>query len=470
MAARAFAAAAAALLALTPLGCSGSGGDKAGGREETVTRALGRPVTLSLVTVDDLWSSEFAAAAARLSGGSIRIDVRIGGFALIDYERRLVKYVLTGRADAASVGARVWDTMGVTSLRGLVAPFLVDSLALERRVVESPLARRALRGVEPLGLVGLAVLPGPLRRPLGVSGPLVAAQDYDGATIGIRFGNVARSTLAALGATAKGYRIGSLAEVDGAELDVGTIALARYAEQAHELTSNVVLWPRPETIVISRRAFERLTPAQRETLRRAGREAIASVATRLEEEQKEALATVCGRGRLSLATASASELARLHAAVAPVYAELERDPLSRELLAQTRAWRHDAPADVLRCPAPPHGASELAGVWRKTATREELLAAGASTAEAARFAGPETVELDDGRWVWRGEHTTVTGTYVVEGNAIRLTMRTCTANPCYPRATTEYTWSVYRDTLTFARRPGRRAWAALLVNGANRVR
>ena len=62
-----------------------------------------------------------------------------------------------GRRDSASVGARVWDTMGVTSLRALVAPFLVDSLALERRVLESPLAAKMLAGLDRAGVVGLAL-------------------------------------------------------------------------------------------------------------------------------------------------------------------------------------------------------------------------------------------------------------------------------------------------------------------------
>ena len=159
----------AAVLAVVLAGCGGSGGDKAGGREETLAKPVapvGKPVTLTLVSYDDLWTSEFAAAAKRLSGGTIRIERRLGGGALLDYERRHLERVRAGEADLAGVGARAWDRLGVTSFRALVAPFLVDSRELERRVLESPLVERMLEGVEPLGLVGLAVLPGVLRRPL----------------------------------------------------------------------------------------------------------------------------------------------------------------------------------------------------------------------------------------------------------------------------------------------------------------
>ena len=55
----------AAALALVPAGCSGSGGDKAGGRDAAVQKPVGKPVTLTLVSVDDRWALEFAAAAER---------------------------------------------------------------------------------------------------------------------------------------------------------------------------------------------------------------------------------------------------------------------------------------------------------------------------------------------------------------------------------------------------------------------
>ena len=57
----------AAALVLLVAGCGGSGGDKAGGRGAQVATPVGKPVTLRLITVDDLWASEYAAAVARRS-------------------------------------------------------------------------------------------------------------------------------------------------------------------------------------------------------------------------------------------------------------------------------------------------------------------------------------------------------------------------------------------------------------------
>jgi TRAP-type C4-dicarboxylate transport system substrate-binding protein len=466
------AVAAAVAVALVGAACSASAGDKAGGRQqkEPVTRPVGEPVTLTLVTGDDRWASEFAATADRLSRGSIHIETQVSGQALIQYEGRLVRNVLAGRADLASVGARVWDTMGVNSFRALVAPFLVDSLDLERRVLESALAARMLRSVEPLGLVGLAILPGALRRPFGLTHSFMTPKDFARATIGIRPGGVARTTFESLGARVIGYRIGSLAGLDGAELDVATIARVGYDARAGTLTSNVALWSRPETIVIRRNAFARLTPAQQRILRSAGAAAVAPVLARLEQDEKEGLAAICGRNHVSLVRASGAARAALRAAVQPVYQELARDPLTNDAVAEIRRLRATTtgPA-VLRCPAEAAPSDELDGAWSKTVTRTELVAAGASAPEAKTYAGSGTLELHHGRWSFRGDRTTVTGTFVVEDNVVRLTMRTCTANPCTPGATTAYGWSVYRDTLTLTPRSGH-SWPLRVVKPARRLR
>jgi TRAP-type C4-dicarboxylate transport system substrate-binding protein len=462
--------AAATALAAAAAACAGSGSDKAGGREEKAAKPVGTPVTLTLVTPDGLWDTMFDDAVARLSGGAMLIEIRVQGGGVIDSERRTVEAVRAGRAELGAVGARVWDRMGVTSLRALVAPFLVENLALQQRALESPLAARMLAGVERAGVSGVALLPGPLRRPFGRTHAFVDPRDYVGAAVGIRPGGVARATFRALGATAKGYRVGALPGLDAAELDLNTIAAVGYDTAGSQLTANVVLWPRSMTIFSNREAFERLTHAQREILRRAGREAVTPDLARIAENEKVGLDAVCGRGRASLLAASSAEIAELKRAVRPVYAELERDPETRELVSEIRKLRagEGAEGEYPSCPASRDTTPE--GVWEASVTRSALLANGASAAEAATYEGRGTFELNDGRWVFRGEHTTVTGTYAVSGASIRLTMLTCTANPCSPDAATDYAWSVYRDKLTLARRPGRPFWPRIVAVPLTQVR
>jgi TRAP-type C4-dicarboxylate transport system substrate-binding protein len=467
---------AAAATALLVPGCGGgSGGDKAGGSAdttaETVATPVGEPVTLTLATVDDLWASEFAAVAARLSGGMVRIELRIGGSAVIDYERRLIQDVREGEVELASIGARVWDRMGVNSFRALVAPLLVESLAAEARMLADPLVQQTLHGVEPLGLVGLAVLAGPLRWPLGITRPLLGPRDYAGAAIGIRYGRVPQATLRALGATVKGYRIGSVAGLDGAELDVATIDANRYDVGARALTGNVVLWARPETIVISRRAFDRLPRAQRDILRRAGREAAAPVLARLQKEQRDTLRAVCGRGAVSVVDSSAGDIEALRSAVRPVYEELERDPQTSRLIAEIRAIAGRHEPETLACSDERASAApQLEGRWRVTASRAEVLAAGATPREDLHDRPSWTIDFDSGRWSASGDGgRRWTGDYSIGGDVVHLTLRTCSHNPCDPGDTAEQRWSVYRDSLTLTAVAGRPSWWRLTAKPFTRV-
>ena len=450
-------AAVAAALALFVTACGGATPNKAGGAKHEAAA----PVVLTLVTGDSSSAApEYAAAVDRLSHGSMRIETQVGRVAQVNYERFYIEDVRAGKAELALVGARIWDTMGATSLRPLVAPFLVDSFELERRVLASSLVPRMLDGLGRAGVVGVAVLPGRLRRPLGLSRPLVALRDYAGATIGIRPGGVARATLQALGATAKGYVIAHLSpkRFDGAELDTTTVAANGYDVAARALTANVVLWPNPQTIVANRDAFERLTAAQEEILRRAGRETVAPELARIRREQREALTGICARHPAFLVTATRPELESLNRAVQPVYDELERDPSTRASIATIEKLDAGARTDTLRCPGTggaTESAARLEGLWRATTTPDDLRAAGADSGEAERQRGTATLEFAVGRWVgrelrpgfvWRGR-------YSVYGDVLRLVTTTCLpADVCVPGSFDDFTWSVYRDTLSLTRR------------------
>ncbi len=274
-----------AALVLVASACSHSEGDKAGGESGE------RPVVLTLANTDanatSIDSADFVAAVERLSGGKMRIEVKFGWRSSETAERAeegAIADLRAGRIDLAVIPARAWDRLGVTSFQALLAPFLVDSLALEQRVVTSPLASRMLEGVEPLGLVGIAVIPGELRYPFGVSRPLIGATDYVGATIGMRTTRVAEATFRALGASPQTYDSGSISQLDGAELGLVTIAYNRHQEFAHALTANVVFWPRAMTVVINRHAFDALSSGQKDLLSRAGVEAAGPVVSRMQHD------------------------------------------------------------------------------------------------------------------------------------------------------------------------------------------
>ena len=101
----------------------------------------------------------------------------------------------------AWVGARVFDRLDVTSFQALLAPLLVDSYDLEGQVFESGIPDQMLEGVEELGVVGIGVLPGPIRRLLGLSHPFLQPSDFEGQVIGGAENELSVRTFQAFGAT-----------------------------------------------------------------------------------------------------------------------------------------------------------------------------------------------------------------------------------------------------------------------------
>ena len=145
------------------------------------------PRVLTLAAYAQPEPDDFVAAVQRLSGGSLRIKATtLWRDGQPDYEEATVADVRRGDVDLAIVAARAFDLVGTTSFHAVLAPFLVDSLELEGRVLESPLAERMLAGVEEAGVVGLGVLPGALRRPVGFRRATLTADDFDGAVVGVR--------------------------------------------------------------------------------------------------------------------------------------------------------------------------------------------------------------------------------------------------------------------------------------------
>jgi hypothetical protein len=314
-----------------------------------------------------------------------------------------------------------------------------------------------LAGVEPLGLVGVALVPGALRYPLGITEELIAPADYADTTIGIRPSGVAAATFGALGAEAKVVVPGSVAGLDGAELDPITIGTVRYDREARAITGNVVFWPRVMTIVMNGGSFARLSREQQAALRSAGREIVAPQLARVEAEAGQTMAYLCSG--FTVVYASTQELAALRAAVDPVYHELEDDETTRDLIAEIGSMRGTVPAgsdDIGGCPEPQGDAdaasdpAQLAGRWEAQLTYEELVDVVESDL-AEQLAGEWALVFEDGELralgATTGEEAAV-GAFEIDGNVVTIVWDHGIG--IQPGGTETLEWSVYRGLLTFA--------------------
>jgi TRAP-type C4-dicarboxylate transport system substrate-binding protein len=203
-----------AVLGALAAGCGTAANKATGGREVA-------PTVLSLANWEtgDEDVGEWVRAVERLSHGTLKIDVR-GGWRRteVNSDAATVADVRAGRVDLAHIPARGWDKLGVDAFDVLDAPLLVDSLHLEDRIVMSPLAGSILGAVRSVGVEPVALLPGALRSPVGISRDLLGPADYAGARIGVRPSALHEATLRALGAHVDDLSAAaSLSGLDGTE-------------------------------------------------------------------------------------------------------------------------------------------------------------------------------------------------------------------------------------------------------------
>lgn len=330
-------------------GCGGSGGDKAGGDDDVEARVLtlanpnGEPPA-QLIT----WADE----VDRLSGGTLEIefenDWRQGE---ADYEAATIEDIQASEVDVAWVGARAFDTVGVTTFQALVAPLLIDSHDLQEAVFEAGIPTEMLAGLEAIDLTGIGVLPGPMRKVLGIEQPFVSPADFDGAVVGIQQSGVADQAMAALGATTMDLPTGaSLDGVDAYEQQPASIAGNAYWRVADYVTANVNLWPRPLVMFINTDVFDSLSEEQQQALTDAAAAAIPGALDASRTEDRDGAAENC-RSEMTTVVATDEELNALRTAFEPIYEAIAADPATGEHLEAITAIKDElgAPADGAEC-------------------------------------------------------------------------------------------------------------------------
>ena len=327
-----------ALATVTAVGGCDATADKAGG-------AKAHPVVVLHVLNSRDGAGEarrFVDKVAELSRGTLRLDVENWWeHGSPTSEADIIRAIQSDRADLAIVPARVWRGAGVTSFDALIAPLTVDSMALQDRVLNSNLPNQMLTGLTRLGLVGVGIVPGPMRKPAGISRPLVMASDYRGATVGISPSVVASRVMRALGATPvdSAFEGAAITGFDGVELQVATVAENQYDSVVRSITENVNLWPRPLVIFTSVKTVQRLSQQQLTWLRSAAHAALDATAQAQVDFDTEDMAVMCRRGKLHLVSATPKQMTQFRLALQPVYAWLREDKQTGSFLDQIQALR-----------------------------------------------------------------------------------------------------------------------------------
>ena len=443
------------LVGACAVGCA-STGDRAGGTRPAA------PLVLKVVntrTAEEI--QPFVDQVKRLSGGRIALNVTSQWHSLEEgYEPRAIKAVEDGQAAVGLVPTRAFHDSGVTSFDALGAPLTIDSRALEERVLSSGVATTMLQGLGPVGLHGLGVLPGPMRKPVGLTRSLASASDYRGATIAISASPVSERALAALGATpvASLFQGVPMSRFDGLEQQIESVAGNEYDAPGSSITANVNLWPRPLVLFANQKAFDALPASARGVLQEAAAAAVPVATSGLKALEAADVGIICRRGRARFVYATTAQLEQLRSGFAPVYAWLRADPSTATAIDQINGMRSGLEQAVTTetptCKGTagnvgqPPAVTPVDGVWQTTFSKAELAASPLNNDEN-----------NDGNWG--------TLTWTLAHGKFRLTQ---TNNVTHGSGSGTYTvtrdiltihqdngevftlrWSIYKNTLTLRR-------------------
>jgi TRAP-type C4-dicarboxylate transport system substrate-binding protein len=446
-----------AAVAIALGGClGGSGRDSRTGAQRPREPAATLVLAASIGHPDPALEA-YADEVALRSGGTLELELRMGAHSGDPAtERKLLADVKDGRYPLGIMGARVLDTAGVRSFQALLAPGLVTSLELENAIVNGDIGDQMLAGIKPAGVTGIGLVPGPLRRMLGVTRHYRTAEDFAGARVGMQESDETAATLRALGATPVPLPYAAdISGVDGYEQQLESAAGNGYGPSLQSITSNLVLWPRPLVVVANPAALAELSDRQREALTGAIPAVRTAYANATAAEEREGVEQLCRSGItfVRFATPSFTE------AVRPVYDYIERDPATKRFIEQIRAM--DVPAD----PVPRCSATQVAQT-RKAGALDGVYRMSVSEQRQAKVDGGDPIEenwgdwrlvIDRGRFVWTQDNpkacTWGYGTATLEGDLLVWDFEDgggIAPNNANNKAGEHFVWKpkLYRDTLS----------------------
>lgn len=320
-------------------------------------------------------------------------------------------------------------------------------------------------------MVGLALIYQQMNQPLGFSHPVLDPRDLHGSTVLVRPNRAAESIVKALGGTPDDRNGGDAEAAISTKKVMAAIASMDRPSgfqsgpegSTSAVTGNVQLGISANVVVVNARTWAGLTEKQQQLLRRAAEEARAWAGTQAIRLDKGA-AAFCAAHIGDVVLASKAQLGHWRAAVAPVVADLSRSDVTAAALARMAqiVAEHpavDAPAACAAAPittrsAPPPAGDQtvLEGQWRLEVKAEDMVATGATHADAVVNQGTWTFTFrSDGTYDYLEPHgRSCPGAYVINKNRLSM-IEDKSVGDCDGRW--EFTWTRNADALRLVPTP-----------------
>ncbi|MEV4165270.1 TRAP transporter substrate-binding protein [Nonomuraea dietziae] len=470
--------AAAALVLLA--GCAaGPGESKSAGSVRAITLRIGTDDKPGRPAAEAI--AEFARQVATVSNGALRMDPiwQAAGADIGHWDQEVAKRIVSGDLDMGLIPSRAWDTEGVTSLRVLNTPMLIDSDRLVDEIVAGELAGPLMAGLEQAGVTGLALIPEELRHLYGFGQAILTPGQLAGKQVRAPYSQTAYAAIEALGGKPGDFP----GEAFPAGLENGAITAA---ESSYGLaldlpaksyaTVDLTLYPKINVLVINTDTFRGLSPEQQRALREAARITREKV-TRTRTPEDAAAAGFCAAGGNGV-KAGPERIKEFERAWQPLVAELGKDSLLTRIKG-LKAALPPAPAVTACRPgavgqwATTDDPAKVNGTYRIELTAEELEGRGMPAGDAANNAGVITMTFKDGRFLQHEEHgrwPDCGGSYALRGSEMRWSQdggKMCNA------ITVLVTWKLDGNELTMTPTQATEAldfWKAWFAETWKRVR
>jgi len=307
----------AAAVSLAATGCSA--GDPGGGTTRLTIGYVTTPESPWGIAIQGM-----ADGVSRRTHGAVQIEPLPSYSNANDIQ--LLGDVQGTAVDMAVVSTAVLDAAGQPSFQALQMPFLITNYAAEAAVFASSIPADMMRPLRGIGLQGLALLEGGIRRPASNGPCLITPQSFQGAPFRAVESSLLVAGVRALGADPTplplsdvylGLRQGTITALEG------NLALF-YTQKLYEVMDcvalNVNLWPFPSVAVINDSAMARLTPDQRRVVTEEAAGMTKTAFGVLTDPKSPFLADLCEQG-VAVGIASAASLAQLKAEEQSVYRE-----------------------------------------------------------------------------------------------------------------------------------------------------
>jgi tripartite ATP-independent transporter DctP family solute receptor len=234
---------------------------------------------------------------SKASGGKHRVKVFNKG--ALGSEKETIDQVKIGALDLTRVNISPMNSMCPLTLVPTM-PFLFRSVEHMRRVLDGPVGEEILKSCEKEGFVGLAFYDSGARS-LYAKKPLRTVADVKGLKIRVQQSDLWVALISAMGGNATPMPFGEVFTalktglIDAAENNIPSYETSRHHE-AVKFYSRTEHSMAPEMLIMSKRVWDRLPPAEQQMVRDAARASVGFQRARWDEQEARSLALLRAAG------------------------------------------------------------------------------------------------------------------------------------------------------------------------------